>query len=74
MLSAAREGPPQGAIGALIASPRYKRFGRTSSLTLTVFVVQGCGFVSFALPEDAERAVKELSGSQLGNRPIQASL
>lgn len=39
-----------------------------------VFVVQGCGFVSFALPEDAERAVKELSGSQLGNRPIQARL
>ena len=37
-------------------------------------MLQGCGFVSFALPEDAERAVKELSGSQLGNRPIQASL
>lgn len=34
--------------------------------------VQGCGFVSFALAEDARRAAKELDGSQLGNRAIQA--
>jgi len=33
---------------------------------------QGCGFVSFALAEDAQRAVQELHGHQLGGRAIQA--
>ncbi|KAK9842211.1 hypothetical protein WJX81_000775 [Elliptochloris bilobata] len=32
---------------------------------------KGCGLVSFALPEDAQRAAKELDGSQFGNRAIQ---
>ncbi len=33
---------------------------------------QGCGFVSFALAEDAQRAVQELHDHQLGGRTIQA--
>lgn len=34
--------------------------------------LQGCGFVTFALQEDAQRAVDELSGKKLGGRTIQA--
>ncbi|KAK9907300.1 hypothetical protein WJX75_001025 [Coccomyxa subellipsoidea] len=32
---------------------------------------KGCGFVTFALQEDAQRAVDELSGKKLGGRTIQ---
>ncbi|BDA47944.1 probable RNA-binding protein 28 [Coccomyxa sp. Obi] len=32
---------------------------------------KGCGFVTFALQEDAQRAIKELNGQKLGGRTIQ---
>lgn len=35
-------------------------------------MLQGCGFVTFALPEDAARAVKDINGKQLGGRTVQA--
>lgn len=32
---------------------------------------KGCGFVQYALPEDAQRAVEEMNGKVLGGRKLQ---
>ena len=52
-------------------------FTRTSKLQqhslnqYDIRLLQGCGFATFALKEDAKRAIEELSGHNLGGRTIQ---
>lgn len=49
-------------------------FPSRTHCTLQVWgwLVQGCGFVTFALPEDAERAIRDINGKSLGGRTVQA--
>ena len=41
------------------------------SNTVHRILFQGCGFATFALKEDAKRAIDELNGKSLGGRTIQ---